>query len=231
VPQGWSYEHDVELARFLYDHSEGVLQHGDCTKEHLSGVEVSSQAEDCGVAHLTDNQTNTFWESSGPPGQHWVRLNMKKGTIVKKLWLMLDGQASSYIPRRVAVYGGAPNRLQHLRTVLINENSFQNVCILRDMKTHVPVLEIRILECRDEGHNVRLQGIKMKSFWEWDLILNADMFQPARLVRYPLLEGVDADVLYRRAVLIQRFVHLLDSVLGYLIPLSEDSIGTFNALR
>lgn len=41
--------------------------------------------------------------------------------IPRKLWLMLDGQASSYVPRRVAVYGGAPNSLQHLRTVLINE--------------------------------------------------------------------------------------------------------------
>lgn len=57
----------------------------------------------------------------------------------------------------------------------------------------------------DQGCNVRLRGIKIRSFWEWDLILNADMFQPARLVRYPLLEGVDADVLYRRAVVIQRY--------------------------
>ncbi|XP_064311300.1 E3 ubiquitin-protein ligase HECTD3 isoform X2 [Phalacrocorax carbo] len=231
TPLGWSYEHDVELARFLYDHSEKRLQHGDCAKEHLRSIEVSSQMEDCGVAHLTDNQTYTFWESNGPPGQHWVRLHMKKGTIVKKLWLMLDGQANSYIPRRVAVYGGAPNKLQHLRTVLINENSFQDICILRDMQTYLQVLEIRILECRDQGYNVRLRGIKIKSCWEWDLILNADMFQPARLVRYPLLEGVDAAVLYRRAVLIQRFVHLLDSVLHYLVPLSEDSIGTFDALR
>ncbi|XP_056212243.1 E3 ubiquitin-protein ligase HECTD3-like isoform X1 [Falco biarmicus] len=231
VPPGWSYEHDVELGRFLYDHSEKKLQCVDCIKEHVSSIEVSSQLEDCGAAHLTDNKTYTFWESDGSPGQHWVRLNMKKGTIVKKLWLWLDGQSSCYVPRRVAVYGGAPNRLQHLRTILINENSFQDVCILRDVKTHLPVLEIRILECRDQGCNVRLRGIKIKSFWEQDLILNADMFQPARLVRYPLLEGVDADVLYRRAVLIQRFVQLLDGVLHYLIPLSEDSIDTFNTLR
>ncbi|XP_050162866.1 E3 ubiquitin-protein ligase HECTD3 isoform X4 [Myiozetetes cayanensis] len=231
VPPDWSYEHDMELGRFLYDHSEKQLKYVDCTKEHISSIEVSSQTEDCVAAHLTDNLTYTFWESNGPPGQHWVRLKMKKGAIVKRLWLMLDGQSSSYVPRRVAVYGGTLNRLQHLRTVLINENSYQNVCILRDVKAHMPVLEIRFLECRDQGYNVRLQGIKITSFWEWDLILNADMFQPARLVRYPLLEGVDADVLYRRAVLIQRFVQLLESVLCYLIPLSEDSIGTFNALR
>lgn len=39
--------------------------------------------EDHGAAHLTDNQTCTFWESNGDSGQHWVRLNMKKGAIVK----------------------------------------------------------------------------------------------------------------------------------------------------
>ncbi|XP_053929593.1 E3 ubiquitin-protein ligase HECTD3 [Cuculus canorus] len=231
IPPGWSYERDMELGRFLYDHSEEELQCGDCIKEHVSSIEVSSETDDYSVAHLTDNQAHTFWESNGPVGKHWVRLNMKRGTIVKKLWLMLNGQCNSYVPRRVAVYGGAPNRLQHLRTVLINENSFQDVCILRDMKAHLPVLEIRILECRDQGYNVRLRGIKIKSFWEWDLVLNADNFQPAQLVRYPLLKGVDADMLYRRAVLIQRFVHLLESVLHYLIPLTEDSTSTFNTLR
>ncbi|KAM9008228.1 E3 ubiquitin-protein ligase HECTD3-like [Ara ararauna] len=231
VPPGWSYEHDMELGRFLYDRNEKQLQCGDCMKEHVSNVEVSSQVGDCGADSLMNNQAHSFWESNGPPGQHWVRLSMKKGSIVKKLWLVLNGNDNSYIPRRVAVYGGLPNRLQHIRTVLINENSFQSVCILRNMKFHLPVLEIHFLECRDQGYNVRLQGIKIKSFWEWDLILNSEVFQPAQLVRYPLLEGVDSSVLYRRAVLIQRFVQILDSVLCYLIPPSEDSIGTFNALR
>ena len=66
------------------------------------------------------------------------------------------------------------------------------------MQHHCPFLA-------DQGYNVRLRGIKFKSFWERDLILNADMFQPARLVRYPLLDGVNRDVLYRRAVVIQRY--------------------------
>uniref|UniRef100_A0A8C5TV97 HECT domain E3 ubiquitin protein ligase 3 n=1 Tax=Malurus cyaneus samueli TaxID=2593467 RepID=A0A8C5TV97_9PASS len=224
VPPGWSYERDMELGRFLYDHSEKELQRADCTKEHINSIEVSSQAEDCAAAHLTDNLTYTFWESNGAPGQHWVRLNMKKGAIVKRLWLMLDGQASSYVPRRVAVYGGTPSRLHHLRTVQPMPRLSSKPCWLQQMQHRCSFLA-------DQGYNVRLQGIKILSFWEWDLILNADMFQPARLVRYPLLEGVDADVLYRRAVLIQRFVQLLESVLCYLIPLSEDSIGTFNALR
>lgn len=42
VPPGWSYEHDMELGRFLY-YSEEELQRRDCIKEHLSSVEVSSE--------------------------------------------------------------------------------------------------------------------------------------------------------------------------------------------
>uniref|UniRef100_A0A8C3LUU2 E3 ubiquitin-protein ligase HECTD3 n=1 Tax=Chrysolophus pictus TaxID=9089 RepID=A0A8C3LUU2_CHRPC len=231
VPPNWSYEQDMELGRFLYDITERDQPCKDCFKDHLNSIEVSSQLDDFKVTHLTDNQRETYWESNGSPGQHWVRLHMKKGSVIKKLWLMLNACINSYVPRRVAVYGGPANRLQHLRTVLINENSYQDVCILRDMKTHMPVLEIRILECREQGYNVRLRGIKFKSFWERDLSLNADMFQAAQLVRYPLLEGVDVDVLYHRAIVIQRFIQLLDSVLGYLIPISDESDSSFSGMK
>lgn len=44
MPPSWSYEHDMELGRFLYDHSERSLQSRDCIKEHIYSVEVSSQA-------------------------------------------------------------------------------------------------------------------------------------------------------------------------------------------
>ncbi|XP_072199056.1 E3 ubiquitin-protein ligase HECTD3-like isoform X2 [Excalfactoria chinensis] len=231
VPPNWSYEKDMELGHFLYDFTNRDQHCKDCVKEHLNSIEVSSQLDDFKVSHLTDNQADTYWESNGSPGQHWVRLHMKKCSVIKKLWLVLDSNINSYIPRRVAVYGGPANRLQHLRTVLINENSYRDVCILRDMKTHMPVLEIRILECRELGYNVRLRGIKFKSFLEADLNLNADMFQRAQLVRYPLLEGVDADVLYRRAIVIQRFAQLLDSVLGYVIPITDEIDSAFSVLR
>lgn len=43
MPPGWTYEHDLELGRFLYDHSEKRLRRVDCTKEHINSIEVSSQ--------------------------------------------------------------------------------------------------------------------------------------------------------------------------------------------
>lgn len=57
----------------------------------------------------------------------------------------------------------------------------------------------------DDGIDVRLRGIKIKSSRQRELGLNADMFQPANLVRYPRLEGRDPDVLYWRAVILQRY--------------------------
>ncbi|NXC45229.1 HECD3 ligase, partial [Penelope pileata] len=231
MPPSWSYEQDMELGRFLYDLRERDPRSKDCIKEHISGLEVSSQLDDCKASSLIDNRRDTYWESNDVSGQHWVRLRMKKGTIVKKLVLVLNSDTNSYIPRRVAVYGGPAYHLQLLRTVLINESCYREVCILRDMKTHMPVLEIHILECRERGYNVRLRGIRLTSFWERELNLNADLFQPAEVVRYPLLDRVDPDVLYRRAVLIQRFSHLLDSVLGYLVPISDENVGTFSVLR
>lgn len=58
----------------------------------------------------------------------------------------------------------------------------------------------------DDGIDVRLRGIKIKSSRQRELGLNADLFQPTSLVRYPRLEGTDPEVLYRRAVLLQRWL-------------------------
>ena len=39
--------------------------------------------EDEGPDLLTDGDPDTYWESDGHQGQHWIRLKMKKGTIIK----------------------------------------------------------------------------------------------------------------------------------------------------
>ena len=42
--------------------------------------------EDEGVENLTDGDSETYWESDGHQGQHWIRLKMKKGTILKSVF-------------------------------------------------------------------------------------------------------------------------------------------------
>lgn len=43
MPPNWSYEQDMELGRFLYDVTERDEHCKDCVKDHLNGIEVSSQ--------------------------------------------------------------------------------------------------------------------------------------------------------------------------------------------
>lgn len=44
-------------------------------------LEVSSGTYRKG--RLTDGSLDTYWESSGRSGSHWVRLTIKKGTIIR----------------------------------------------------------------------------------------------------------------------------------------------------
>lgn len=74
LPPGWSYERDMELGRFLYDHSEKRLQHADCTKEHINSIEVSSQTV-CGGAPLQPNisiRHMSITTDAGRRGQRWL---------------------------------------------------------------------------------------------------------------------------------------------------------------
>ncbi|XP_041594448.1 E3 ubiquitin-protein ligase HECTD3 isoform X1 [Vulpes lagopus] len=231
VPPTWTYECDEDLIHFLYDHLGKEDENLGSVKQYVESIDVSSYTEEFNVSCLTDSNADTYWESDGSQCQHWVRLTMKKGTIVKKLLLTVDTTDDNFMPKRVVIYGGEGDNLKKLSDVSIDETLIGDVCVLEDMTVHLPVIEIRIVECRDDGIDVRLRGIKIKSSRQRELGLNADLFQPTSLVRYPRLEGTDPEVLYRRAVLLQRFIKILDSVLYHLVPAWDHTLGTFSAIK
>ncbi|XP_071984721.1 E3 ubiquitin-protein ligase HECTD3 [Engystomops pustulosus] len=231
VPPSWTYECDEDLVHFLHERVGKEDESLGNMKQFVESINVSSATEENNLSCLTDGQHDTYWESDGSHGQHWIQLHMKEGTIVKKLLLTVDSTDENYMPKRVMVYGGERDALKKLNDVIIEDNLIGDVCVLEDMTCHVPLVEIRITECYDEGIDVRIRGIKIKSSKERDLGLTADMFHPPNLVRYPRLEAIDPDVLYRRATVIQRFVKLLDGVLHHLVPVWDHSIGTFNQLK
>nr|XP_015210635.1 PREDICTED: E3 ubiquitin-protein ligase HECTD3 [Lepisosteus oculatus] len=235
VPPTWTFECDEDLVHYFYDHVGKEDENLGSVKQSVESIDVSSNSirEDPtgSVECLTDGDAETYWESDGLQGQHWIRLHMKKGTVVKKLILTVDSTDDNYMPKRITVFGGEGDNLKKLSDVNIDENLIGDVCVLEDMSSHLPVIEIRIVECRDEGIDVRIRGLKIKSSRERDLGLNADMFQSPNLVRYPRLEGTPPDVLYRRAIVIQRFISLLDSLLPHLVPAWDYTLGTFNHLK
>ncbi|XP_056096900.1 E3 ubiquitin-protein ligase HECTD3 [Rhinichthys klamathensis goyatoka] len=233
VPPTWMFECDEDLVHYFYDHIGKEDENLGSVKQCVTSIDVSSSSEDPsgGASCLTDGDTETFWESDGMQGQHWIRLHMKRGTVVNKLILTVDSTDDNYMPKRVTVYGGEGDNLKKCSDVTIDDNLIGEVCVLEDMTSHLPVIEIRIEECRDEGIDVRIRGLKIKSSCERDLGLNADVFQSPNLVRYPRLEGTPPDVLYRRALVIQRFITLLDSLLPHMVPAWDYSLGTFNQIK
>ncbi|TKS79447.1 E3 ubiquitin-protein ligase HECTD3 [Collichthys lucidus] len=264
IPPTWTYECDEDLVHYFYDHIGKEDENLGSVKQCVTSIDVSSYSDDPsgGVSCLTDGDTETYWESDGMQGQHWIRLHMKRGTVVNKLILTVDSTDDNYMPKRVTVYGGEGDGLKKMSDVTIDDNLIGEVCVLEDMTGHLPVIEIRIEECRgrvvtlktlnyiffndptslklcflspfvvtDEGIDVRIRGLKIKSSCERDLGLNADVFQSSNLVRYPRLQGNTPDFLYRRALVIQRFIILLDSVLPHLIPAWDYSLGTFNQIK
>ncbi|XP_008290022.1 E3 ubiquitin-protein ligase HECTD3 [Stegastes partitus] len=233
VPPTWTYECDEDLVHYFYDHIGKEDENLGSVKQCVTSIDVSSCSEDPsgGVSCLTDGDTETYWESDGMQGQHWIRLHMKRGTVVNKLILTVDSTDDNYMPKRVTVFGGEGDNLKKLSDVTIDDNLIGEVCVLEDMNSHLPIIEVRIEECRDEGIDVRIRGLKIKSSCERDLGLNADVFQSSNLVRYPRLQGTLPDILYRRALVIQRFICLLDSVLPHLVPAWDYSLGTFNQIK
>uniref|UniRef100_A0AAY4BE85 HECT domain containing 3 n=1 Tax=Denticeps clupeoides TaxID=299321 RepID=A0AAY4BE85_9TELE len=228
VPPTWTFECDEDLVHYFYDQIGKEDENLGSVKQCVTSIDVSSLTFD---VCLTDGDTETYWESDGMQGQHWIRLHMKRGTVVNKLILTVDSTDDNYMPKRVTVFGGEGENLKKYSDVTIDDNLIGEVCVLEDMTSHLPLIEIRIEECRDEGIDVRIRGLKIKSSCERDLGLNADIFQSPNLVRYPRLEGTLPDVLYRRALVIQRFISLLDSLLPHLVPAWDYSLGTFNQLK
>uniref|UniRef100_A0A673K6P0 E3 ubiquitin-protein ligase HECTD3-like n=1 Tax=Sinocyclocheilus rhinocerous TaxID=307959 RepID=A0A673K6P0_9TELE len=223
VPPTWTFECDEDLVHYFYDHIGKEDENLGSVKQCVTSIDVSSTAN--------ISNTETYWESDGMQGQHWIRLHMKRGTVVNKLILTVDSTDDNYMPKRVTVYGGEGDNLKKYSDVAIDDNLIGEVCVLEDMTSHLPVIEIRIEECRDEGIDVRIRGLKIKSSCERDLGLNADVFQSPNLVRYPRLEGTLPDVLYHRALVIQRFITLLDSLLPHMVPAWDYSLGTFNQIK
>ncbi|XP_051556154.1 E3 ubiquitin-protein ligase HECTD3-like isoform X3 [Myxocyprinus asiaticus] len=233
VPPTWTFECDEDLVHYFYDHIGKEDENLGSVKQCVTSIDVSSSSEDPsgGASCLTDGDTETYWESDGMQGQHWIRLHMKRGTVVNKLILTVDSTDDNYMPKRVTVYGGEGENLKKYSDVTIDDNLIGEVCVLEDMTSHLPVIEIRIEECRDEGIDVRIRGLKIKSSCERDLGLNAEVFQSPNLVRYPRLEGTPPDVLFRRALVIQRFITLLDCLLPHIVPAWDYSLGTFNQIK
>lgn len=230
-PPNWSLEADEELARFINQNNtiqkDTILGN---ISQYVESIEVSSESGS--VATLTDGDPETFWESDGSQGRHWIRLKMKQGTVVKRLFITVDSRDDNYMPSRVQIYGGEVGNVKQLNEVSLDSNVIGDVLVLEDMMQHCPVIEIWIKECKDDGIDTRIHGIKIVSSEEKEPGLSADIFKnKSSIVRFPKLECVDGNLLYNRAKSLLRFIALLDSVLHFILPIWNFTAGSYRSLE
>lgn len=230
-PQNWSLEADEELARFI---SQNVNIQKEATLGNLSqyvdSIEVSSQSQY--TCALTDGDVETYWESDGSQGQHWIRLTMKPGTIIKQLFANVNSNDDNYMPSRFQVHGGETGNLKLLNDVTVESSKTGDVLILENMTQHCHVVQIWIKDCKDDGIDTRIHGIKIVSTDEKEPGLSADTFKnKTKIICFPKLEHVRPDLLYNRARSLLRLIALFDSVLPYIFPIWKFSIGSYRNLQ
>ncbi|XP_043941703.1 E3 ubiquitin-protein ligase HECTD3-like isoform X2 [Protopterus annectens] len=230
IPPNWTYECDEDLIHYLHERTSENLSN---VSQYLEKIEVSSDVGET-FARLTDGLSETYWQSNSGEKPHWIRLHMKKDIIIKKLILLMDEMDSSFLPKKINVYGKQSNDLKILNEIDIDNYSSGEACVLECMNTFMPTIEIHILECEGGGMDTRIRGLKIIPQTlnvGMGVDLNVDMFQSSNLIRYPRLAGVEPDVLYRRAIVILRFSKVLDNLITHLIPAWKFSVGIFLQLK
>ncbi|KAK2156588.1 hypothetical protein LSH36_209g02031 [Paralvinella palmiformis] len=251
VPPNWTLHHDEDLGQFLCHHLDSSKEHQGTVSSYVESIKVSSTSEeDEGPDNLTDGDPDTYWESDGNQGDHCITLTMKKSIIIKikkvemvvlcgYLTELVEQESDGYeevdggfcFGTRIVVKGGDENCMKQLNDVSVDQKIYgpSDIVILEDQIDYHPVIQIWIKEY--DGIDTRIHSIKMKSSKELQLGLNKDLFSAENLVRFPKLETYDANILYRRALVLQRFVSLIDSVLPYIVPTWEYSIGSVTSVK
>lgn len=233
VPKTWTMEHDEVLVRLMSKHLSPENEQLGSIKNYVESIDVSSFIDEFGASCLTDGDTDTYWESDGTQGQHWIQLRMKKGTIVKKLSVTVDSSDDNYLPSKIVIQGGETDNLRTLNTVNRDWEVAEagEIVLLENMTEHYPVITIRIKDCKAGGIDTRIRDLKISSTEERELGFDRDFFKGDNLIRYPILEPYNPDQLYRRSLVLQRFITILDSVLQFIVPSWEYSIGSYSSLE
>ncbi|KAK3585008.1 hypothetical protein CHS0354_024922 [Potamilus streckersoni] len=233
IPVSWTMEHDEALVRLMSHHISPENDQLGTIKNYVESIDVSSYMEEFGPSSLTDGDPDTYWESDGSQGQHWIQLRMKKGTIIKKLQITVEGSDDNYLPSRLVIQGGEADNLKTLNTISVDWeiHDTTDITVLENMTEHFPVVTIRIKECKAGGIDTRIRGIKITSTEERAHGFDRDFFKGDNLIRYPKLETYSPDELYRRSTVLQRFMTIVDSVLQYVVPTWEYSTGSYSSLE
>ncbi len=238
-PPGWSLEADEELAYFLSQHGldPNLLGTGAQGSEYFMKVEVSSEEDQ--ISDLLNPSTDSYWESDGNQGQHWMRFHMKPGVIIEKFAVLVDPDDGSYLPKRVVVKGGSRGDLSVLQTRNFGIRDYETKELQLfpfPLDQHKDIIEVHVKSCFQGGIDTRIRGVSVVIRTAQSLFLESEnlsesMFTSEKVTCYPKLQPFSPTQLLLRGLVLKRLAHVLDQDLCYLLPQWQPSksVGSDNS--
>ncbi|XP_071496413.1 E3 ubiquitin-protein ligase HERC2-like [Diadema antillarum] len=113
------------------------------------------------MSRLIDGNPNTYWQSSGSQGKHWIRLEMHADVLLHRLRMMVDPNDSSYQPSLIVVSGGDTiSGVRELKTIRVSPSESM-VTLLQDCTEFHRFLEIAIKQCKSSGIDCKVHGLSI----------------------------------------------------------------------
>ena len=118
-----------------------------------SSVVVSSNASK--ADQLFDDNSSTYWQSSGTQGGHYIRIFMLPQVFIEQLSITVSASDNSYMPRVVDVMGGPTegslHRVVH-RTIFKRSSRCQTEVLMNCTSNYYKVIQVtaylHFLKCR-----------------------------------------------------------------------------------
>jgi len=105
IAPGWNIEADEALARFMVQHDNfTTIAAGTSGTECIEHIVASSEEGE--ASNLLDEDRDSYWESDGQQGEHWLRFTLKPLVVIDSFFLLIDPDDSSYLPKHVVVKAG-----------------------------------------------------------------------------------------------------------------------------
>jgi hypothetical protein len=127
----------------------------------FSKIETSTSQHQ--IKNLTDNRMDTYWQSSGSPRSHWIRLHMLPGIAVRELAISVQSSDDSYMPRTIVIsVGNSEQRLSEIKTVQVPRDKTGSVVLVKNLGRVYRSVQVNVRACHSDGCDVKIRGIHVK---------------------------------------------------------------------
>ncbi|KAI6654893.1 Zinc finger ZZ-type and EF-hand domain-containing protein 1 [Oopsacas minuta] len=131
----------------------------------FSSVQVSSNPSR--IDQLFDDNSSTFWQSSGTQGAHFIKIFMLPQVFIEQLSITISSTDNSYTPRIVEVAAGpTENSLRRVayKTFLRRGSRCQTEVLLNFTTTYYRIIQINIKECAQDGCDTKIRGLHIQGY-------------------------------------------------------------------